>query len=474
MDRRAETQSALDQIIAGQRAARLAEGAVTAEVRRARIQAVIDLLVAEYDAIITAIDEDFAGRPRAYSIMNDILGSLGSLKHARDHLEGWMAPSERATFAPYDEMGATAHVRYQPKGTVGIIGTWNAPVFTLLSPLAYALAAGNRAVLKPSETVPRLAELLATLFAERIDPLEITVVTGGPDVADAFTSRAFDHIVFTGSTQIGKAVMRNAAENLVPITLELGGKSPTILGSSADLALAAERVAIAKVSNSGQLCVCADIVYVPRADVDKFVDVLTNVYSEMLPTVVGNPEVVSVVDARHADRIRGYLEDARGRGARVVPAIAEPGEGCRLPLHVVVDPPADSVIMQEEIFGPAVVVLGYDDLGAVLADINARPTPLALYYFGADDAERATVLDGTLSGGVSINELMMQTAVEDAPFGGVGASGMGHYHGREGFLEFSHARTVFDAPLVENRREYGMVPPYAAGFEEMLISRITP
>lgn len=474
MDTRAETQSALDGILAVQRADRLAEGVVTADVRRARIQSVIDLLVANYDVIVTAIDEDFGGRPRAYSIMNDILGSLGSLKHARDHLEEWMVPSQRATFAPYDAMGATAHVRYQPKGTIGIIGTWNAPVFTLLSPLAYALAAGNRAVLKPSETVPRLADLLAKLFAESVDPLVVTVVTGGPDVAEAFTSRAFDHIVFTGSTNIGKAVMRNAAENLVPITLELGGKSPTILGSSADLALAAERIAIAKTSNSGQLCVCADIVYVPRADVEKFVDAMTGVYAEMLPTVVSNPEAISIVDERHANRIRGYLDDARGRGVRVVPAIDEPGEGCRLPLHVVVDPPAESLIMQEEIFGPAVIVLGYDEIDAVIADINSRPTPLALYYFGADDDERATVLDGTLSGGVSINELMMHTAVEDAPFGGVGASGMGHYHGREGFLEFSHARTVYDAPLLENRREYGMVPPYAAGFEEMLIAQITP
>ncbi len=460
----------LDDVLARQRASLQAEGLPTADARRARIQAVIDLLVDGYRDIVDAIDADFGGRHRGYSIMNDILGSLTSLKAARDGLEEWMAPQPRRAYAPYDAHGATAEVRYRPKGTVGILGTWNAPVFTLLSPLAYALAAGNRAVLKPSEVVPRTAGTIARLFAERIDPLDVAVVTGGPAFAGEFTRRPFGHIVFTGSTAIGKEVMRGAAQNLVPVTLELGGKSPTIVSRSADIDTAARTVAGAKASNAGQLCVNADLVFVPREDVDAFVDSLTGAYGRLVPTVHGNPGAISVVDDRHAARVLGYIDDARGRGARVVTVPDERPDGRRIPLHVVVEPPADAVIMREEIFGPAVVVLGYDRLDDVLAELGGRPEPLALYWLGTDEAERERVLDTTTSGGVTINGLMLHPGLEDAPFGGVGASGMGHYHGREGFVEFSHARTVFHAPAGRPEPE---APLYPEGFAEMLESMIT-
>ncbi|MDG3014076.1 coniferyl aldehyde dehydrogenase [Speluncibacter jeojiensis] len=464
-------------LLARQRAQRLAEGCGDAASRRVRIQRVIDLLVENHRTLVEAIDLDFGGRPRGYSIMNDVLGSLTSLKHARDHLETWMQPEPRPVFAPYDQLGATAQVRYQPKGSVGILGTWNAPLFTLLSPLAYALAAGNRAVLKPSEIVPRTAAILAELFAARVDPADVAVVTGGPELADAFTRQPFDHLVFTGSTAVGKSLMRNAAEHLVPVTLELGGKSPTVIGRSADLPQAAERTAMAKASNAGQLCVNADLVYVPRERLDEFAADLAKTYGELLPQVTGNPDAVSVVSAKHHARIRGYLDDAAAHGARIEVAPADESgraEDRRLPLHIVIDPPADALIMREEIFGPAVVLLPYDTVEQVLADINARPNPLALYYFGTDAAEKQQVLDHTLSGGVTVNDLMMHPGLEDAPFGGVGASGMGHYHGREGFLEFSHARTVFEAPPSDLRREYGLVPPYGPDFESMMAAQITP
>lgn len=460
-------------ILATQRRARLAEGFSDAAARRARIQSVIDLLVAHHREIVEAIDADFGGRHPAYSLINDVLGSLTSLKHARDHLETWMQPQPCPVFVPYDQPGAAAQVRYQPKGSVGILGTWNAPIFTLLAPLSSVLAAGNRAVLKPSEVTAATAEVLAGLFAARIDPADVAVITGGADVGAAVTRAPFDHLVFTGSAGVGKQVMASAAENLTPVTLELGGKSPVIVGRSADLPLAAERVAIAKATNGGQLCVNADLAYVPREHLDEFADRLVKSYAELLPDSAGNPDAVSIVNAAHHTRIRGYLDDAAARGARIEVAPGGSAADRRMPLHLVIDPPADAQIMTEEIFGPALVLLGYDTIEQVLTDINDRPHPLALYYFGADDAEQRTVLDGTLSGGVTVNDLILHGGLTDAPFGGVGASGMGHYQGRAGFTEFSHARAVMQASPVDVRRAYGLIPPYPAGLTEAMAAQVT-
>lgn len=454
-----------------------ASGAVSAAQRKRRIQTAIDLLVKYHKPLVEAMDADFGGRPKGYSLMNDVLGSLTSLKYARDHFEPWMANAPRLSFPPYDQFGAQAWVMYQPKGAVGIIGTWNAPLFTLFSPLASVLAAGNRAILKPSEVVPRTAQVVAEAVVDLFDPLEVGVVTGGPDLGEAFTSQTFDHIVFTGSTQVGRVVMRNAAQNLVPVTLELGGKSPTIVARSADLATAAWRIGVAKASNAGQLCVNPDVVYVAREQLEDFVAALKRSFAELFPSVPGNPDMVAVVNARHLERVESYVGEAASVGARVecapAPALADAADR-RRPLSIVIDPPSAARIMQEEIFGPAVVVKPYDTIDAVIDDINSRPRPLALYYFGEDAAEQQMVLEHTLSGGVTINEAMFHAAMEDAPFGGVGESGMGHYHGREGFLEFSHARTVFKAPAYDPRREWGMLPPYSEHFLAMMEAQVTP
>lgn len=452
-------------------------GAVGMADRRRRIQTAVDLLVKYHKPLVEAMDADFGGRPRGYSLMNDVIGSLTSLKYARDHFEPWMASEPRAPFPPYDQLGAQAWVMYQPKGSVGIIGTWNAPLFTLFSPLASALAAGNRAILKPSEVVPRTAQVVAEAVVDMFDPLEVGVVTGGPDMGEAFTSQPFDHIVFTGSTQVGKAVMRNAADNLVPVTLELGGKSPTIVARSADLATAAFRIGVAKASNAGQLCVNPDVVYVAREQLEDFVAALKRTFGELFPSVPGNPDMVAVVNPRHLARVESYVIDAAQAGARVecapAPVATDTAER-RRPLSIVIDPPSTAKIMHEEIFGPAVVVKPYDQIDEVITDINSRPRPLALYYFGEDAGEQQRVLEHTLSGGVCINEAMFHAAMEDAPFGGVGASGMGHYHGREGFLEFSHARTVFKAPAYDPRREWGLLPPYSEQFLAMMEAQVTP
>lgn len=460
-----------------QKAAFIEAGAVSASERRARIQRVIDLLVRYHKPLAEAMDADFGGRPQGFSVMNDVVGSLASLKHARNNLEGWMQDEQRQPFAPYDQLGAQAWVMYQPKGTVGIIGTWNAPLFTLLSPLAYALAAGNRAILKPSEVVPRTAQLIAEAFAECFDPLEVAVVTGGVEIAKAFTAQPFDHLVFTGSTEVGKSVMRNAADNLVPVTLELGGKSPAILARSADMEAAAARIAVAKGTNGGQICISPDLVYVPRERLEDFLGSLRTAYSELFPTVADNPDLVAVVNGQHLARVEGYLQQAQDAGARIesIPeALPANADNRRRPLRVVIDPPRDSHIMQQEIFGPAMVLLPYDEIDQAIADINARPRPLALYYFGEDLAEQRHVLAHTLSGGVTVNDVMMHAAMHDAPFGGVGASGMGRYHGREGFLEFSHLRTVFKAPAHDPRREWGLLPPYSEHFLAAMEALVTP
>lgn len=466
----------LSSLLARQKSAFASAGAVSADTRRQRLQQVIDLLVQHHEVLTTAIDEDFGGRPAGFSLMNDVLGALASLKHARDHLHVWMQDEPRQMFAPYDQLGAEAWVMFQPKGTVGILGTWNAPLYTLFSPLASALAAGNRAILKPSEVVPRTAERVARLCAEHLDPMVVAVVNGGPELGEAFSSQPFDHLVFTGSTAIGRRVMGNAAKNLVPVTLELGGKSPVIVSRSADLSKAAFSIAAGKTSNGGQICINPDLVYVPKASLEPFLEALRGAYRDLNPTVAGNPDVVAVVNQRHLERVEGLVEDARLRGARIecVPEFQDADiSDRRRPLRVVVDPPRESLIMQEEIFGPAIVVLGYDDLDQVIAGINAQPRPLALYYFGDDAQEQRHVLEHTLSGGVTINDVMMHAAMHDAPFGGVGASGMGHYHGREGFLEFSHLRTVFKASAHDPRREWGLLPPYGEHFLAAMQAGVT-
>jgi coniferyl-aldehyde dehydrogenase len=357
---------------------------------------------------------------------------------------------------------------------VGIIGTWNAPLYTLFSPLACALAAGNRAILKPSEVVPQTAALVAELVGAHLDPEVVGVVTGDATVGAAFAASPFNHLVFTGSTAVGRKIMHAAAENLVPVTLELGGKSPVIMGRSADLDDACRRLAIAKGTNGGQICICPDVLYVPSEQLENAVSALKEHFRNFYPNVDGNPDLVAAVNEQHLQRVESYLADARERGVRIESTHPEAGDATRKrPLMLVIDPPADSLIMQEEIFGSALVIKPYEKLDEVIGDINGRGRPLALYYFGWDADEEQKLLSHTLSGGVTVNDLLMHAAMHEAPFGGVGASGMGHYHGYEGFLEFSHARTVFRAPQYDPRGEWGMLPPHHDQFENIMRAQVT-
>ena len=459
-------------LLQSQQAARVAEGAVNAATRRDRLQRVIDMLVRHRGTLCEALDADFGNRPRVVSLTMDVMGAITSLKYAKKHVAQWMKPRRCKSVMPFGLFGAQGRVEYQPKGVVGILGTWNFPLYTTLAPLAYVLAAGNRSIIKPSELNPRTAEALAQAVRECFDPMEVAVVNGGVEIGQTFAALPFDHLVLTGGTVVARAVMRSAAENLVPLTLELGGKSPVIVGRSADVRKAAERIMIAKGTNSGQICVNADCVYVASEMLEALVREMRETHARLYPgSYADNPDWVSMVNDRHCNRVDGYVSEAAARGVRIE-TFGGPYEGARsrrLPLRLVIDPPEDTRIMREEIFGPALVVLTYERIEQAVAEINRRPHPLALYYFGKDSREERYVLDHTLSGGASINEVAMHPALEDAPFGGIGASGMGRYHGHEGFLEFSHSRAVFKAGWFDPRRLIGMLPPYTDGrFERMI------
>jgi coniferyl-aldehyde dehydrogenase len=377
-----------------------------------------------------------------------------------------MAPEKRKTTpAILGLFGAKAQVRFQPKGVVGIISPWNFPVNLTFAPLAGVLAAGNRAMIKPSEFTPATAELMKTMFGGVFSEEEIAVVTGGPEVGQAFAGLAFDHLVFTGATSIARHVMRAAAANLVPLTLELGGKSPVILGKSADLAVASARVMNGKTLNAGQICLAPDYVLTPRESLEGFVDGARASVARMFPTIRDNPDYTAIVAQRHYDRITGYVDDARAKGARIVELKPE-GEDLTQQEHrkiaptLIIDPTDDMLVMQEEIFGPVLPVKTYAGIDEAIAYVNARDRPLGLYYFGEDEAEREKVLDGTTAGGVTVNDVVFHVAQENLPFGGVGPSGMGSYHGVDGFREFSHRKSIYtqikaDKPLQQMRPPFG-------------------
>ena len=465
----------LTEIVSRQKQAQLRQPVVDVVERKARIQQVIDLLVVGHSSLADAMEADFGGRHRGFSLMNDVLGAMASLKHTRDNLWIWMQPESRPVFSPYDQLGATAQVHYQPKGVVGIMGTWNAPVYTLLSPLACVLGAGNRAVLKPSEVTPRTAQVLAELFARFVDPDVVAVINGDADVGAGFAATDFDHLMFTGSTAVGKKVMAAAAANLTPVTLELGGKSPAIISRSGDLAEYSRRLAIAKGTNGGQICVSPDLLYVPKECLGKAVDTILSQYSALYPTVTNNIDLTPVINQAHYERIRSYVDDAKAKGAEIKVSHADvSGDDRRLPLTLIIEPDEKCTVMQQEIFGPVMTVKGYGDISEVITDINTRENPLALYWFGTDEKEKELVLSHTRSGGVTINDALAHAAMHDAPFGGTGGSGIGHYHGKEGFLEFSHMKTVLQAPDYDPRGEWGMLAPYHEGFEAVMAAQVTP
>lgn len=467
----------LQLILDNQRQAFRAEGHVELATRIDRLDRCIALLVDNKQAICDAVDKDFQGRSPYVTQMMDIMNSIGSLKFVKKNLKKWIKPEKRSPFMPMNFLGAKAYVKYQPKGVVGIMTPWNVPVNMIFSPLADVLGAGNRAMIKPSEFTPHTAELMRKLFAQYFEETEISIVTGGPEVGAAFSALKLDHVIFTGATSIGRLVGKAAADNMVPVTLELGGKSPVIISPSADINKAAETIITGKSMNGGQLCVSPDYCFVPQSKLETFIKRCRDVIAEQFPRIQGNPDFVACINERHYERVKGYIDEAAERGMRIVP-LCPPGEEMSAPaehklaLHLIVNPDSDLACMQDEIFGAVLNIKTYDDLDPVLEFINDRERPLALYYFGEDEAEQARVLNETISGGVSINQIAMHVACDDLPFGGIGHSGMGNYRGFDGFRTFSHARGVYREGWVNMAKLAGTLPPYGQKLDNMLDSQI--
>ena len=458
---------ALRQVFDALRAGHRAEPNPSYDQRIARLDALQRGVLKHKDELVEAVRADFGNRSRHETILAEVFSLLSEIKHLKKHLKGWMKPRSRAvalTFQP-----ASAKVIYQPLGVVGVIAPWNYPFQLALGPTAAALAAGNRVMVKPSELTPRTAELVERVLSEAFGKDLVAVVTGGAEVGAAFSALPFDHLLFTGSTKLGKLVMKAAAENLTPVTLELGGKSPCIVHESFPVEKAAERIAYGKCFNAGQTCIAPDYLLVPRAMVQPLSDALQAAVKRSYPTLGDNPDYTAVVNERHYTRLRGLLDDARARGATVVECSGgeqlDPGKH-KLAPTLLLDVDDEMAVMQEEIFGPLLPIVPYDSLDEAIAYVNDRPRPLALYYFDYDGKRADQVLSKTTSGGACVNETIMHFAVEDLPFGGVGPSGMGAYHGPEGFETFSHKKAVFQQSRLNGA---GLIaPPYGDRINKML------
>ena len=459
------TQTDMQAILDRQKKAYIADGVVTAETRIDRLDRAINILKNHGTKLSEAMAADFGHRSMDQSKMTDIDGAIGPLQHAKKHVRQWMKPEKRKVMFPLGIFGARGRIEYQPLGVVGCISPWNFPVQLTFAPLGGIFAAGNRTMIKPSEFTAQTSELMQELFAAEFDEEEVAVCTGGPDVGGAFSRLPFDHLLFTGATSIAKHVMRAAAENLVPLTLELGGKSPVVIGRSADMELAATNIMAGKTMNAGQICLAPDYVFLPEESRDEFVEAARNSVAKMYPDIKDNPDYTSIVNERHYDRLNGYLDDAREKGANVVeinPADEDfsQQQHHRIPPTIVLDPTDDMQVMQDEIFGPILPVKQYQDVNETLDYINDHDRPLGLYYFGQDKAEENKVLTHTTSGGVTVNDVVMHVAQEDLPFGGVGPSGMGSYHGYDGFRNFSHAKAIYSQSKTVSKLAAAMRPPY--------------
>ncbi len=439
--------------------------------RRERLDRLLDLTLTYRTRLIEAVSADFGHRSKHETQLAEIFPAVANLRHARRKLKGWMKP-KRASLA-WVFLPARAAIIYEPLGVVGVIAPWNYPLLLSLVPVAEAMAAGNRVMLKPSELTPATSETLRELFANGFEPDEAAVVTGGVEVAQEFARQPFDHLFFTGSTQVGRHVMRAAAENLTPVTLELGGKSPALIHQDYDFTRAAKSITFGKLLNAGQTCIAPDYALVPEAKVDAFVSAMEAASKAMYGRYQGNSSYSSIISDRHRERLVKLLDEAERGGAKLVrlgdPAVEaeEMSEGSRkLEPTLVVGATPDMALLEEEIFGPILPIVPYRDLDQALRFINERGKPLAFYYFDDDRGRVEAVRARTTSGGMVVNDTLLHIAQEELGFGGVGPSGMGRYHGFEGFKTFSNARAVYyQSRLAQTWR---FRPPYLGFIDKML------
>jgi len=444
------------------------QGGLTYEQRMDYLDKLGDALERYEERLATAVSADFGNRSKYETAMAEVFIPISGVKYVRRHLRSWMRSERRGVswiFLP-----ASNKIIHQPLGVVGIIAPWNYPIQLSIVPLIYAIAAGNRVALKPSELTPRTSEVLAELIAEVFPRDLVGVVIGGPDVGVAFSKLPFDHLFFTGSTSVGRHVMRAASDNLVPVTLELGGKSPVIVAPGYPMDKAVERIAQGKLFNAGQTCIAPDYALVPEGQVDAFVAAFQAQVKAYYPSLADNSDYTSIVSERHYDRLVQLVAEARAKGAKVI-EVNPAGESLapasrKLAPTLVIDAPDDSGIMQDEIFGPLLPIVTYKTIDEAIAYINDRPRPLALYHFDRDHDRTKRVLQKTTSGGACVNDTLLHVGQEDLPFGGVGPSGMGAYHGPEGFQTFSHKKAVFHQARLNSA---GMLaPPYGKTLERLM------
>ena len=464
------TTNEMNRVLKLQKQLNITEGAPSAALRLDRLDRCIAMVSAYKKEIVESMQDDFGNRDPIMSAATEVDSVIGPMVHAKKNLKKWMKTEKRkASIAGTGPLlfltGAKALINYQPKGVVGVISPWNFPVNLALAPLAGVIAAGNRVMLKPSELTPSSSDLMKKMINEYFEESEIAVFTGDPEVGAAFSALAFDHMLFTGGTEIAKHVMRAAADNLVPLTLELGGKSPVVVGQSSKMQDVAQRVMQGKTMNAGQICLAPDYALVPEGKVKEFVDAAVSITSEMFPDMKDNDDYTSIINQKHYDRIQGYLADAKEKGAEVVEINPSNEDFSQQPHHkipptIVLNPTDDMQIMQEEIFGPVLPVKTYSDVSETVDYINSKDRPLGLYYFGKDKKEQDFVLNNTTSGGVTVNDVISHIQMEDLPFGGVGPSGMGSYHGHDGFKEFSHAKATYTQSKLNLMKIAGLVPPY--------------
>ena len=458
----------LQQVLEIQRSAFNQNPAPGIDERRQRIISLKKALFKNKQALLDALNSDFGGRAKNESLLAEFTPISGNISYTLKHLKRWMKPSRR--HVSYQLQPSSAKVVYQPLGVVGIVVPFNYPLMLAVSPLIAALAAGNHCMIKMSEFTPQTSQLFAQIMAEAFPKEVVTVINGEADVAASFTALPFDHLLFTGSTPVGRHVMKAAAENLTPVTLELGGKSPVIVDDDFPLEEAAKRICYGKSLNAGQTCIAPDYILVKNSQKEAFITAFQKVFQAMYPSINHNQDYTAIINQRHYQRLNRLLEDARDKGANIIPCHTDVvSDGSRrMPANLITDTTDDMGVCQQEIFGPLLPVIGIDSLNEAISYINQRPRPLALYYFGSDETVQNKVISQTHSGGVCINECLLHVAVDDLPFGGVGPSGMGQYHGHEGFLTFSNAKAVLTKGRTNSTQL--MYPPYKGWLQKTMLN----
>ena len=451
------------------------DGPPSIELRIDRLNRLKSMLIENRYELTDALSSDFGSRSKNASLLSDVYTVLPEITNAIKNIKRWTKDEKRSSNKPFSLFGAKSYIRYEPLGTIGMISPWNFPVNLAFGPLASIFAAGNQVMHKPSELTPATAALMKELCDKAYDQDEFATFLGGPETGEAFSKLNFDHLLYTGSGNVGKHVMHAAAQNLVPVTLELGGKSPVVVGNSADIKATAKRVMFGKTMNAGQICLAPDYVMVHKDKKDEFISEAENAVADYYPDIKNNDDYTSIINERHFNRLNELIDDAREKGATIKQI--NPGnedftqqEFFKIPPTIITNTSDDMRVMTEEIFGPVLPVVEFTEVKEALDSINSKDRPLGLYYFGTDKNEQSNVLNNTSSGGVTINNVVGHIQQQDLPFGGVGPSGMGRYHSQDGFKNFSNARAVFkDVPFFMDNLAFGMIrPPYKEGFENFI------